>query len=159
MSYNRSTKIVTEITGQNGFASKGTLPKGRTLTGTFSSNGKVVTGTGTLFTNELGGIKGWLYSTADNELRSFYQINGDTVLYLDQAFTNNQTNQPVIVCMPLYRSIGARSSHSTNPATFNNRTFSAGQSKSYNFPGGVDPITYDAASGAASGEITFELGF
>ena len=159
MSYNRSTSVKTEITGQNGFPNKGTLPTGRTLTGTFSSNGKIVTGTGTAFTTELAGIKGWLYSTADNELRAFTQINGDSVLYLDQAFTNNQTNQPVVVCQPLYRSIGARSSHSTNPAQINNRTFTAGQTKSYNFVGGVDPITYNAANGALSGEITFELGF
>jgi hypothetical protein len=159
MSYNRSTTVKTEITGQNGFPSKGTLPKGRTLSGTFSSNGKIVTGTGTAFTTELGGMKGWLYSTADNELRAFTQINGDDVLYLDTAFTNNQSGQPVIVCTPLYRSIGARSSHASNPATLNNRTFTAGQSKSYNFPGGVDPISYNAASGALSGEITFELGY
>lgn len=159
MSFNKSTSLKTEITGQNGFPTKGSLPQGRTLTGTFSSVGTVVTGTGTLFETELGGIQGWLYSTADNELRRFTKINGNTNLILDEAFTYNQVNQPMVVCTPLYRSIGARSSHSTNAAQLNNRTFSAGQSKSYNFPGGIDPITYDAASGAATGQITFDLGY
>jgi hypothetical protein len=36
--------IVTEITGKNGFPTKGTIPVGRTLTGTFSSVGTIVTG-------------------------------------------------------------------------------------------------------------------
>lgn len=157
MSQDRSATEKTEITGQNGFPTKGTLPKGRTLTGTYSSAGKIVTGTGTLFTTELQGMKGYLYSTTDNELRSFFQINGDTNLYLEQAFTNDQTAQAMIVCTPLYRGIAAKSSHATIASNFNNRTFPAGSVKNINFDAGVNPITYDAASGSNMGEITFDL--
>jgi len=159
MSNSKIATIKTEITGQSGFPTKGTLPKGRTLTGTFSSVGTIVTGTGTLFTTELAGMKGWLYSTTDNELRMFTQINGDTNLVLDKPFTNNQTNQAVIVCTPLYMSIAAYSSHSSAPANLNNKEFSAGTTKSYNNDAGIIPITYDAASGSNMGQITFDLGY
>lgn len=150
---------VTEITGQNGFPTKGTLPKGRTLTGTWGSAGLIVTGVGTLFTTELGGGKYYLYSTTDNELRSFFQINGDLNLVLDKAFTNDQTGQTMIVCAPLYQSIAAKSTHATIAANLNNRTFSAGSVKNINFPAGINPITYDAASGSNMGEITFDLAY
>jgi hypothetical protein len=158
MAINKLGTIVTEITGQNGFATKGTVPKGRTLTGTWSSVGTIVTGTGTLFTTELGGIAGWLYSTTDNELRRFFQINGDTNLVLEKAFTNNQTNQAMIVVEPLYQSVAAKSSHATVAANLNNRTFTAGSVKNFNFPT-VNPITYDAASGSNMGEITFDFAY
>jgi hypothetical protein len=151
--------IKTEITGKNSFPTKGTLPKGRTLTGTFSSVGTIVTGTGTLFTTELAGMQGWLYSTTDNEVRMFTQINGDTNLILDKSFTNNQTDQAVIVCTPLYIAIGAKSSHASNSASLNNREFTAGSVKNFSFDGGLTPITYDAASGVSTGEITFDLAY
>jgi hypothetical protein len=148
----------TEITGVNSFPTKGTLPKGRTLTGTFSSIANIVTGTGTLFTTELAGMQGWLYSTTDNELRMFTQINGDENMVLDKPFTNNQTDQAMIVCTPLYMSLGARSSHSTINANLNNDTFPVGTVKNFNFDV-INPITYDAASGANMGEITFDLAY
>jgi hypothetical protein len=159
MSIDKQANIQIEITGQNGFPSKGTLPKGRTLTGTFSSIGNIVTGTGTLFTKELAGVRGWLYSTTDNELRPFFQINGDTNLRLETPFTNNQTNQPVVVCMPLYKSIAAKSSHATNASQINGRIFTAGSIKNFNFDAGINPITYDAASAGTTGEITFNLAY
>lgn len=151
--------IKTEITGQNSFPTKGTLPVGRTLTGTFSSVGRIVTGTGTLFTTELAGKKGWLYSTTDNELRPFFQINGDTNLQLETAFTNNQNDEDVIVCTPLYMSISAESTHPLVDANLNNKTFSVGSVKSFNNDAGIDPITFDAASGVSTGQITFDLAY
>ena len=159
MSIDKIATIKTEITGMNGFPTKGTLPEGRTLTGTFSSVGRVVTGTGTLFETELAGKKGWLYSTTDNEVRSFSQINGDTNLYLDEAFTSDQTAEDMIVVEPLYMAIAAKSSHATVTANLNNRSFAAGSTKNYNFDAGVNPITFDAASGASMGEITFDLAY
>lgn len=151
--------IKTEITGKNSFPTKGTIPAGRTLTGTFSSVGKIVTGTGTLFETELAGMRGWLYSTTDNELRPFFQINGNTNLQLETAFTNDQTDEPMIVVTPLYTAVSARSSHATVAANLNNRTFAVGSVKNFSFDAGVNPITYDAASGANTGEITFDLGY
>lgn len=159
MSINKQATIKIEITGQNSFPTKGTLPTGRTLTGTFSSVGNIVTGTGTLFTTELAGMQGWLYSTTDNELRMFTQINGDTNLYLDKPFTSNQTDEPMIVCTPLYMSIAAKSSHATVAANLDNRTFAAGSVTNLNFDAGVNPITYDAASDSNMGEITFKLAY
>jgi hypothetical protein len=159
MSLNKVATVKTEITGQNGFPTKGTLPTGRTLTGTFSSVGQQVTGTGTLFTEELAGMQGWLYSTTDNELRMFTQINGDTSLWLDKPFTNNQTNEPVIVCSPLYMAISAKSSHPSNDSQINSRKFAAGEVRNYNNDAGINPITYDAASGGSTGEITFDLAY
>lgn len=159
MSTNKQATIKIEITGQNGFPTKGTIPTGRTLTGTFSSVGNIVTGTDTLFTTELAGMQGWLYSTTDNELRMFTQINGDTNLYLDKPFTNNQTDEPMIVCTPLYMGIAAKSSHATVAANLNNRTFAAGSVSNFNFDAGVNPITYDAASDANMGEITFKFAY
>lgn len=158
MSTGKITTLKTEITGLGGFPTKGTLPKGRTLTGTFSSVGTIVTGTDTLFTNELAGMQGWLYSTTDNELRMFTQINGDFNLVLDKAFTNDQTDEDVIVCTPLYMSISAKSTHNSTNANLNGKTFTVGAVKSFNFDS-INPITYDAASGFNMGEITFELGY
>ncbi len=148
-------KLITEITGVSGFPTKGVLGRKYTLTGTFSSSGKVVTGTDTLFKSEIGSVKGWLYSTTDNEVRSFIQINGDNVLELEQAFTNDQTNENLVVYYPQYASIGARSSHLTVAAQFNKRTFPAGMVKNISSEGGVEPVTYDAGSG----EITFDLAY
>jgi hypothetical protein len=89
----------------------------------------------------------------------FTQINGDTSLYLDKPFTNNQTGEPLIVCTPLYVSIAAKSSHATAPSNLNNKEFSAGSVVNYNFDGGINPITYDVASGGTMGQITFNLGY
>lgn len=159
MSIDKLATIKTEITGQNSFPTKGTIPTGRTLTGTFSSVGVIVTGTDTLFTTELAGKKGWLYSTTDNELRPFFQINGDTNLQLETAFTSNQTDEPLIVCHPLYMAVAARSSHATVAANLNNRTFAAGSVKNLGFDAGINPVTYDAASGGNWGEITFDFAY
>lgn len=157
MSIDKIATDQTEITGQNGFPTKGTLPKGRTLSGTWSSVGNIVTGTGTKFTTELAGGKYWLYSTTDNELRPFHQINGDDNIYLETPFTNDQTGQAMIVCAPLYQGIAAKCTHATINANLNNRTFAAGSVKNLNYSAGVNPITYDAASGANMSEITFDL--
>lgn len=157
MSESKIRTIKTEITGVSGFATKGTLPTGRTLTGTFSSVGKIVTGTGTLFTTEIAGARGWLYSTTDNELRPFFQINGNTNLVLETAFSSNQTDQAVIVCMPLYSAISAKSIHASVNANLNGRTFSVGSIENFNNDAGINPITYDAASGVSMGQIKFNL--
>jgi hypothetical protein len=158
MSSGKIPTIKTEITGRNGFPIKGPLGRSRTLTGSFSSVGKIVTGTGTLFETEING-GGWLYSTTDNEIRKFTQINGNTNLVLESAFTSNQTNEPVVVVVPQYLSIVAKNIHATNDAQLNNRKFSAGESENYNSDSGLHPITYHAASGAPglSGEIKFDL--
>lgn len=148
----------TEITGKNGFASKGVLGRAKTLTGTFSSSGKIVTVTDGALETELGGGKYWLYSTSDNEVRAFTQYNGN-IIHLEQAFTSDQTDEPMIVYIPQYISISARNTHATNDSQLNNRKFAAGEIDNYNFEGGITPITYDAASGALSGEITFKLAY
>jgi hypothetical protein len=157
MSTGRIVTVKTEITGVSSFPTKGTLPTGRTLTGTFSSVGTIVTGTGTLFTTELAGARGWLYSTTDNELRAFFQINGDTNLILERAFSSDQTDEDMIVCMPLYTAIGAKSSHASIAANLDNRTFSVGSVENISNDGGINPITYDAASDLNMGQITFVL--
>jgi hypothetical protein len=64
----------------------------------------------------------------------------------------------MIVVMPLYSAVAARSSHPTVAANLNNRTFAVGSVKNFNFPA-VNPMTYDAASGANMGEITFDLAY
>jgi hypothetical protein len=159
MSSGKIPTIKTEITGRNGFPIKGVLGRSSTLTGTYSSVGVIVTGTGTLFETEITG-SGWLYSTADNEIKKFTQINGNTNLVLESAFTNNQTDQDVIVYQPQYISIAAKNIHATNDAQLNNRKFSAGEVKNYNFDDGINPITYNAASGPLlSGEIMFDLAY
>jgi hypothetical protein len=160
MSSGKIPTIKTEITGRNGFPIKGPLGRSTTLTGMFSSAGRIVTGTGTLFETEITG-SGWLYSTTLNEVRKFTQINGNTNLYLETAFTSDQTNESVIVVQPLYISIAAKNIHATNDAQINNRKFAAGEVKNYNFDDGMNPITYHAASGAPglSGEIMFDLAY
>ena len=104
----------TKITGSNGFPAKGTLPEPRTLTGTFdssgkivtgnnttltgtfSSSGKTVTGSGTAFTSELSpGDR--LYSTNDKQYRVVDVINSDTELILQNPFTNDQSGENVVI--------------------------------------------------------------
>lgn len=141
------------ITGVDGFPNKGTLPAFRTLTGTYSSSGVVVTGTSSLFTTEV--VEGdWLFNATTNELRKVQGVTIDTILILEAAFSSDASGEDVAACRTLYRSISITIS-GTVAATFNESTFQPGEVYSLNSNNSIAAVTYDASGG--SEQITFDV--
>ena len=63
-----------------------TIPASANATGTISTDGAAVTGTGTLFKTEMP--KGsWLTSIGADEIRQVLTVESDTLVYLSDAFT------------------------------------------------------------------------
>lgn len=149
----QGSEISRYITGVGGFAAVGTLPVAVAKTGTFSSVGTIVTGTGTLFNKEL--VEGdWLYSTNSKELREVGWINikRETNLKLVSAFTTPSINDPVLVCRTRYKSVMITISGAA-VVTVNGKTYQPGEVLSFNSDTGIVPIYYDATGS----EITFDV--
>lgn len=138
------------FTGTSDLPLKGPIPKGVTFSGTFSSNGNIVTGLNTKFSAELGGVKGWLYSSSLNEVREFQGYTSDTSLYLLNPFTSNVSGDNVVVCFIKYTlvtiyNLGA------NPGLVKERLFPAGEEETYPNDAGIAPLTYDFTANGPSG--------
>lgn len=147
------TQTARYVTGVNGYAVKGTLPLARALTGTFSSAGTVVIGTGTLFTTEI--VEGdWLFSTTTNELRRVEGVSTDTTLRLEQAFSVDQTTQATKTCRALYFTIILTVSGGTS-VTINGATYKSEEIISYNASNCLMPWYYDATGS----ELTFDVSY
>lgn len=141
------------VTGVGGFAAKGTLPLARTLTGTFSSVGVVVTGTSSLFVDEI--VQGdWLLSTTNNQLRRVRGVTNNTTLILEEAFTVNQTAQAVKTCRTLYFTIIVTVSGEA-AVTINGSTYQPDEVISYNSSNSIMPWYYDATGS----ELTFDVSY
>lgn len=64
-----------------------TVPTSTAGTGTITSTGRQITGTGTLFTTELSRYS-WVFDATNNkEVRRVMSIKSDTVCYVDEAFS------------------------------------------------------------------------
>lgn len=139
-------------TGTADLPVKGPLPKGTTLTGKFSTNGTIVTGTGTKFNSEIGAVRGWLYSTSLNQLREFNGVANDGYLYLMSPFTSNVANDNVVVCFIKYTLITIENL-GTNPGTVKERAFPVGGIETYPNEGGIEPLAYDFTDNGVSGSL------
>lgn len=62
------------------------VPAPTTLTGTVTSAGKTLTGSGTLFTTELSS-GAWVWNAAQHQVRRVLTVNSDTELILDSSFS------------------------------------------------------------------------
>ena len=92
-----ATSTIIYVTGVNGYPTKGVVTGTTTKTGTFSTNGLIVIGVGSLFGTEVQ--RGdWLYSTTNNEVRQVVSIYDTLGAGLSKAFTNNESAQAVKVC-------------------------------------------------------------
>jgi hypothetical protein len=140
------------FTGTADLPLKGPLPKGKTLSGTFSSSGTIVTGVATKFNTELAGVKGWLYSTSLNQLREFQGCDNDNYLHLLSPFTTNVANEPMVVCFIRY-TIVTISNLGPNPGLVKERLFPAGEIETYPNDAGIAPITYDFTANGVSGAL------
>jgi hypothetical protein len=61
-------------------------------TGTFSTSGVLVTGTGTKFIKDFTDKGAFLVDTTNFEVRKIKSIVSDTQMYLETAFSGNRTN-------------------------------------------------------------------
>ncbi len=140
------------FTGTPDLPLKGPIPKGVSLSGTFSSNGNIVTGVGTLFSSQLGGVKGWLYSASLNEVREFQGYTSDTSLYLLSPFTSNVSGDPVTVCFIKYTLVTI-ANLGANAGLVKERAFAAGEQETYPNDAGIAPLTYDFSANGPSGAL------
>ena len=67
---------------------KQTLPLNVAGTGTISTDGKKVTGSGTAFKTEMP-VGSWLVDLTQDEIRKVISVDSDTEAYIDVAFTSD----------------------------------------------------------------------
>lgn len=141
-------KTIRYIAGTAPTPSAGPIPFAITKTGTVSSTGTVVTGTGTLFTTEL--VQGdYLYNAATNEVRKISGIQSNTILRIESAFTSGLSAVSVQVSRSQFVSIAITA---TGAGTKDGAAISSGQLLSFNNDSGLEPFTY-------SGALTFDVGY
>lgn len=136
------------IAGTAPAAATGTLPFAITKTGTVSSVGTVVTGTGTLFTTELV-QSDYLYNAATNEVRKITGIQSNTILRIDTAFTSPLSAVAVQTSRAQFVSVAITA---TGAGTKDGVAMTSGQNISINNDAGISPFTY-------SGSLTFDVGY
>lgn len=150
----QSLRYIRETTGVDGFPDKGTIPGYETQSGTFSTNGRTLTGSSSSFLSEL--LPGdYLYSTTLHEIRRVQDVSRDNAGYLRQAFSSNVSGDNVNRVRPRYRVVSFEDVGSS-PAIIQGDTLAAGTYDSINSNYGVEPITYDASG--ADQELKFQLG-
>jgi hypothetical protein len=126
------------------FPVKGTIPLAHTNTGTISSTGVEVRGTGTAFETELR-IDDYLYDN-DNSVRRIIKIESDTKLVLNAAFPANVTGIAVLSCARQEFKVIQVENSSENVAELQEAPFAA---NSRVILWGA-PIAYDALTGQIS---------
>lgn len=95
-----------EITGQNGFPTKGCLPSFLTGKGTYTTSGKFVIGSSANFSNDLIDNGTWLYSSALNEVRKVDRVVSNNLAVLTAPFSTDVTvAETVKTTKPLYKAI------------------------------------------------------
>lgn len=137
---------------------KGCIPFPETKTGTFStdnldsSGGKIVTGTGTLFTSEL--IAGESHVYYNGAVRLVKRVYSDTKAELEYAFPASVTAQAVKVPQHgLYRQIYAESTGANQSAILQEAPFRPGKA----FLNGGAPVAYNVFESGSDAEITFTV--
>lgn len=140
------------------FATVGCFPAGVTMTGTFSTNnaqasaknGKMVLGSGTLFTSELA-PGDFLYNAG--KLRRIKYIYSDTLMELEYAFPASLTSQNVVVPpRKHYKMVTVKSTGTADPL-LQEQGFAQGETV---LDGGT-PFSYDVSTSNAAIEITASL--
>jgi hypothetical protein len=127
------------------FPVKGTIPIAKVLTGTISSTGDDVRGTGTLFTKEIF-PDDYIYD-ADAAVRRVKKVIADDLLILEAAFPVDVVGITLRRCDPqTFKKVQVWSSHASNAAEFQEAPLGAGQ----HFVTGGAPFAYDALTGAIS---------
>jgi hypothetical protein len=128
---------------------KGVVPNSNTKQGTISSNGKIITGTGTSFKSvSQVRVGDYIYSALRNQVRRVTAIFSDTRLDIDKPFSTDISAQPLEV-IKKHRSEKSFSNTGTTTAKlsaldFDNQNFVAGQNVTLNTS---SPICYDPNGG------------
>lgn len=124
------------------FPVKGTIPIARIMTGTISSTGVSVRGTGTLFESQVK-IGDYLYD-ADASVRKIKSIETDTLLTLEAAFPADVVGITVRKCEPqTFKVIQAENTSTDTAAELQEAPFAAGS----RIISWGSPIAYDATAG------------
>ena len=133
---------------------KGPLPLQNSLTGTFTSAGVIVFGSGTTFTKDF--VPGdWIYSATTNEIRKVEGVQSDTIMRVSSAFTSPALAQACNrVRGQLLRGLSIWVS-GAGAVTINGDSFATGETYSVNSSSGIEPIVYDATGST----ITFDLNY
>lgn len=145
-----------------------TAPDRKTaLTGTLTSSGKFVTGTGTLFLSEIGGDGGvgqsakdfnaWLFN-GTNEVRRITAIANDTHLTIEEGFTVDLAGASayvILVTGAVMVSILAVGAITVDGVALAD-TVSATYGYSAPAPFTLDPLIVDPLSGSATVTVTWQ---
>ena len=135
------------------FPAAGSVPVARTFTGTISSNGTKVVGSGTAFITEGIKVGDYIYVAAQNAVRRIKAIIHDTMLDLDQGFPSNISGVAVLVCeSQIYKRILWENT-GTAAASIQETIISVG-AKGFNEG---TPVAYDASASNAQLEFTCTL--
>jgi len=140
------------------FTTVGCFPLGVAKTGTFTTNngqtqaknGKMVLGTGTLFTTELE-VGDFLYNAG--KLRRIKYIYSDVLAELEFAFPASLTDQNVVVPPRKHYKMITVKSTGTADAIVDEQNFAQGET----IVEGGTPISYDVSTTNAGIEITASL--
>ncbi len=134
-----------------------TIPRSTTKTGTIATAANSVTihGTNTLFLAELK-VGNWLCDTTNYEVRRIRAINSDTVVIVDQPFSNVLTTTAVktIDVSDLFSEVYAMIKSGDTDGKVDGKTMANGvpylasvkSSIQVPYANKVDPITFDATS-------------
>jgi hypothetical protein len=130
---------------------KGVVPAAVTRTGTIATTGKVVTGTGTKFTDfKEVRVGDFLYSNLRSEIRVITAIYDDLRMDIDRAFsTNLPAGEPVAIVRKGLSEISFSNTHASTTAKistidYDNQNFVAGQNITLS---GKTPVAYDPNGG------------
>jgi len=99
--------------GYYSLAAKSTVPASSTKTGTVSTAGKNVTGTGTLFRSELK-PGDWIVDLSQDEVRKVDEIRDNTFLVLDSAFTADLVGAALVVVRSRVKQVSIGNTGGTN---------------------------------------------
>jgi len=129
-----------------GSPASGPLPFSTTKTGTVTTLGTVVTGTGTQFDKELV-VGDYIYNTTDNSVRRIVGIYDSGLLRIESPFTTQLAAAALLISRPRFLSVACIA---TGAATKDGVAIATGQFLSFNSEACVAPFTY-------SGSITFDV--
>jgi hypothetical protein len=131
------------------FPVKGTIPQPSGLSGTIISTGKLVRGTSTLFSTQIG-IGDYIY--AKDVLRRVTAVFSDTTLELSQAFPTDISVAVIPLKVPAqgYKSILARNTHASADSIVQEAPMGIGST----FLNQGSPIAYDATGSELEFTVT-----
>lgn len=135
-------------------ATEGVIPVPVNATGTVTTYGISVVGTGTLFTHDFvrGNI---IYAPSLKQWKRISGVYDDTHMVLDSAFVSDLSGDSIQYIRPKYVSVLVECTGSAD-AVLQNRALKSGTILSFNAEDNVEPVIQYSAS-ASNQSITFDV--